>query len=167
MSIPDADPENVYSQEDQRRLRLVSCEHCARKDKALAAMELDMANAEAQMKAYRRQIGALKGELQDKMRMAPFDAEAAVIFEYWRDTLSPGARSFSGDRRKAVLARLNETVKAKGGREPAYSPKYVCEAIKGAAIRGKAYDLKWICKDGSNLEYCHGLYDAWVGAGRP
>jgi hypothetical protein len=145
----------------------VHCLSCQRYQNALDAMELDMANLEVELKGKRRQVKALEKELADRRRTDPHYDTAVRIFDYWRAKCAPNARTFSEDRLKAVLARLRD-------RDPddktkhAYPPRYLCEAIVGAAVdpyvdeKGKAHiDLELICRTGKKLEDFHSRYERW------
>mgnify|MGYP000435643277 CR=1 FL=1 len=169
MTAPDV--ENAYEQADQHRLRLVECPVCEVKDRQMQSIGIDLENLEADVKAKNRLIGRLKSDLVNERRDSPFHADAQAIYEYWRKTCRPGARAFGEDRLKAVLGRLNEKKDKVPGvkrREAAYSPRFICEAVKGSSIdpsrdsHGVPWnDLELICRDSKHLETFHDAYKAW------
>jgi hypothetical protein len=71
------------------------------------------------------------------------------IFAYWQEKCGHPTAKFIDKRRRAVRARLRE----------GYTPREICEGIRGAALRptvgdnGVVYDdLELICRDGTKLE---------------
>lgn len=145
-------------------LRVVGCTDCERKDRAVAAMQVDLDNANADLTVKRREITRLKNELADKHRSDPLFHVAETIFFYWRDKCCPKARTFSEDRLKAVLGRLKDK-DPRDPAQPAYTPRFICEAVLGAAVdpyvdpkRKRHNDLELICRSGRKLEDFH---DRW------
>lgn len=146
-------------------LHLVECEDCERKDRALAALQVDLDNANVDLTVKRRRIKALENELAEKRKQDPLYDTAERIFEFWRTKCRPDARTFSEDRAKAVLARLKDRDPS-NPTEPAYTPRYICEAVLGAAAspyvdpKGKRHnDLELICRTGRKLEDFHDRYE--------
>lgn len=154
-------------------LRLVGCAECERLRaenekvrKQRDALTVDLENAHVDLTVKRRRITQLENELAKERRLDPMHATAFQIFEFWSKHCHPQAHTFSADREKAVLARLND--KKPGTKEPAYSPRYICEAILGAKHdayvdpKGKRHDdLELICRSGRKLEDFHGRYERW------
>lgn len=148
-------------------LRVVGCADCERKDRMIAAMQVDLDNLEVDLKVKRRKITALENELARERHEHPDYHTAQRIFEFWRNKCRPRARSFGADREKAVIARLND--KVPGSDEKAYTPRYICEAIVGAYVepfvdpktRKLHNDLELICRTPRKLEDFHDRYDRW------
>jgi hypothetical protein len=145
-------------------LHVVGCLDCERKDRMLAAMQIDLDNQDTDLKVKRRRITQLENELHDKRRHDPLYDTALTIFEFWRAKCRPSARAFSEDRLKNVLARLKERDPTTG--DVAYTPRYVCEAILGAQAdayvdpkRKRHDDLELICRTGRLLEDFHGRWE--------
>lgn len=155
--------------EPARSLHLVGCPECERRKRTAAAMQVDLDNLETELKVKRRRITQLENELAEKHRQDPNYSTAEVIFDYWRKKCMPTARTFSEDRVKAVLARLKDRDRVDPD-QSAYSPRYICEAIVGAAVgayvddKGKCHnDLELICRTGKKLEDFHARYERWKG----
>ncbi len=152
----------------QSHLRVVGCPDCERKQLALDAALVDLDNAATDLVVKRRKITWLENQLKDKHHADKAYATAEVIFKYWRKHCCPNARTFSEDRVKAVLGRLKDRDPETG--EPAYSPRFICEAILGAKAqpyvdpRGKIHnDLELVCRSGRKLEDFHGRYERAQG----
>lgn len=151
-------------------LRLVGDPEVERLRKAVAALRLDLENANVDLIAKRRRITALENELADRRKRDPDYATAYAIFDYWRKRCRPKAKTFSEDRAKAVMARLRDK-DADDPKKAAYSPRYICEAIIGAQIgahvdeSGKKFDdLELVCRSGRRLEAFHEKYERWKAA---
>lgn len=128
----------------------------------------DLQNLQRDVRAKMRRITFLENELAGRYRNDEHYETAHKIFEFWRKHCCPRARTFSEDRLKAVLARLRDK-RADDPNEPAYSPRYICEAVLGAKYgayvdeKGKAHrDLELICRSGRRLEAFHDKYEAHV-----
>lgn len=133
----------------------------ARLQRALDAALVDLDNAETDLVVKRRRIKQLENELAEKYRSDSLYGTAEIIYEFWRTKCSPNARTFSEDRLKAVLARLKDRSPS-DHEQPAYTPRYICEAVLGAAVepyvdsKGKRHnDLELICRSGGKLENFH------------
>lgn len=148
-------------------LRVVGCPDCERLRKSRDAALLDLDNANIDLTVKRRRIKQLENELAEKYRSDPLYATAQTIFEFWRAKCQPKARTFSEDRLKAVLARLKD----KDPQDPcesAYTPRYICEAVLGAAVdpyidpkKKRHNDLELICRSGRKLEDFHERWERW------
>ncbi len=113
----------------------------------------DRANLERESRRLLRKIRTLENELSDRRRNDPLYETAETIFEFWRRKVRPKARTFGDERLKMVLTRLAE-----------YPPRYICEAVVGAAIEpymrdGERFDdLALICRNARHLERFHDVY---------
>lgn len=89
-----------------------------RKDAVIADLERDL-------RSKRAQIGAMRANRDSQNEANPYAREAKVVFDYWRQRLSPKAREFKDKRFAAVVARL------KAG----YTVPELKRAIDGCAAR--------------------------------
>lgn len=147
-------------------LRIIGCADCERKDRMIAAMQVDLDNLDVDLKVKRRKITSLQNELDEKRRADPQYDTAEQIFRFWQRKCCPKARVFGEDREKAVLARLKD--KIPGTEDQAYPPRYICESILGARVdpyvdpKGKRHnDLELVCRTPKKLEDFHDRYERW------
>lgn len=161
------------------RLRVVpdDCENCqllegklGQAERARDGLQVDLENAEVSLRVERRKVKRLESELADKLRSDDLYPDAWELFEFWRTECRPKARTFDSDRLKNTLARLKDT-KADGS--PAYSKRYIAEAIRGARWeaytdpKGKRHDdLELICRSGRKLEDFHDRYERYLARAR-
>lgn len=134
---------------------------------AKAALERDLANAEVELRVKRSRIKQVEKERDKRDRADPAYETAFKIWEFWRKKCAPRARKFSHEDFKAVKERLADTLD--DGVEPAYGPRYICEAILGAAVEpsinresGKVYNsLELICRSPKKLEDFHERWERY------
>lgn len=133
-------------------------ETCESQREAIQALQEDVANMERDLRKQRRQYTALLNKRNKERREGEKYEVAFEIFEFWRKKCRPRAKSFDDARCDAVLARLKD-----------YEPRYICEAIVGAAVaanrnhsNGVVYnELTLICRDAAHLEDFHQRYENW------
>jgi hypothetical protein len=127
-------------------------------------------DAERDLAKKRRRITFLENELAghhaDRRMKDPNYDFAVRCCRYWRDKVSPRARKYdSPERLQPVLDRLND--RCPDTDDPVFDPRYVCEAIVGAAvdpwvINGDVLkDISIICKSARNLQSFHDRYERW------
>ena len=161
-----AEPARLPRPDDVDALRAALEQMQAAQDK----MARDMLGMERDLKAKRSRITFLENELAGRDRADPLYGIAYELFEFWRKHCAPRAKTFSDDRLKAVLARLKDK-SADDRSQPAYTPRYIAEAIVGAQHgcyvdpKGKRHnDLELICRSGRRLEAFHDKYEAHMAA---
>jgi hypothetical protein len=121
------------------------------------AMQIDLENMEAELRAKRRLLTTLKQELRDATDSSPRMEEATRVYELWRVRCHHPRAIFSQDRKKLVLARLNE----------GYTQERLENAVRGAEVGafekdGHRYDdLELICRSGSQVEKFERKWVAW------
>lgn len=132
----------------------------------MAAMELDLANLEAEHKADLRRIKELLTDKDEKRRQDPDYSLALRLAEFWVEQTGrdAGRTELGMARVGAVMARLKGR-KRMGAENPA---RDVAKAILGAKVdawvnaKGKRHDeLKLICRDEATLEDFIGRYERW------
>lgn len=131
------------------------------------ALEIDLSNAEMSLRSERRQKNELKAQVRHlktsrerELKETPNYELICRLWEYWRQHVRPGARKLDAKTIEAVRARLADTLPESD--EPAYSPRYIAEAILGAKYEayvnaaGKRFDsLELICRTPKHLEDFH------------
>lgn len=129
----------------------------------LMAERIRRQDAEKDLAVKRAQVTKLKNELAGKRKADPMFDTAFKCWAYWKLKCKPKARKMSEPQLKALLGVLN--AKLPDSEEPAYPPRYVCEAILGASLdhyvdpKGKAHlGVELIC---SKLEDFHERYERW------
>jgi hypothetical protein len=148
-------------------LHIVGCADCERLQAQLTAATTDIDGLEKDLKVKRRLITGLKNELYEKWRTDPMYPIAERIWEFWREKVRPAALTFSEDQKRVLLARLKDR-NTRDANLPAYTPRYICEAILGAAVdayvdpKGKRHDdLELICRNGRKLEDFHERWERY------
>jgi hypothetical protein len=154
------------------QLHVVGCPDCERYRKALDAMTLDLENAEMSLRSERRQKNEARAQVRQikKQRMEVLNELPNIelireLWEFWRCQVRPDARNMGARTIEAVRDRLADKVPESD--EPAYSPRYIAEAIKGAKHDRWARDhgrdtLVEICQSPENLERFHRSYERYL-----
>jgi hypothetical protein len=136
-----------------------TCAACAQQKRRADSIAIDLDNAEVGMRALRREVARLKGELAKERKADPNFETAERVYLYWKERLSPRSRAFGEDRQKAVLARLNE----------GYTELELKKAVEGAKVdaytdaKGKTHnDLELICRSDRMVRRFITAYEAAV-----
>lgn len=138
------------------------CPNCrmlaAMYEERLNAMGIDLAEAERDLKGKRLRIRNLEAELAEKQRTHSRLPDATEVFEFWKAEISPKARAFKGDRRKAVLARLDEGRTVEELKQAILGCKHGSRQDEG----GMRYDeLELICRSDEKVLLNLKRYEAW------
>jgi hypothetical protein len=121
----------------------------------LLRMGEDLHLANLELAKYRREISRLKNELANRDKTSRLRPHAEEIFDFWKQHVRPGARTFGDKRMRCVISRLGE-----GGKDIEGRKAELKEAILGAATdawvdpkTGVRYDdLELICRDDVNVQ---------------
>jgi hypothetical protein len=134
-------------------------------------MTIDLENAEVALRAERRKTGGLAKEVRQLKNAREIEAREGAnielierLWEFHRQHVRPRNRKMDIKTIEAVRARLSDTLP--NSDEPAYSPRYIAEAILGAKYEaftnaaGKRFDqLELICRDPAHLESFHERFE--------
>jgi hypothetical protein len=141
------------------------CTECGAVLPQLEQMRDMIGNLERDMRGKRAQISRLLRERDEAAEADPMYRRAHEIFSYWRLRLSPKAREFTGDRLKAVLARLHaghEVDEIKRAIDGCVLRPYVSEG--GRSTTGppdrRYVELELICRNEANLARLASYVDA-------
>ena len=142
-------------------LRVVEDPEVAHLRRELMDERIRRQDLEKDMAAMRRRYYALQRQMSDERKQDPMYEIAFRLWDFWREKLHPRAYVFSEATEKVVLARLKE--KKPGTDDPAWTPRYIAEAIMGAVVdayveprTGKRYDsLELICRNADKLYDFH------------
>jgi hypothetical protein len=165
--------------EPARSLRLVHCASCEEKDGTIESLrgivrglELDLANANGDLTAKRRQLNEvraqvrkLKQDREQELKETPNIELILRLADFHRQHVQPkNARKPGAKTIEAVRDRLADTLPESA--EPAYTPRYVAEAILGAKhdrwARDRGLDsLYEVCRSPENLERFHRSYERY------
>lgn len=138
-----------------------TCEHykelAQRRLSAMEAAIADLENAEVGLRAERRTVARLKGEISKLQADLVDKDEVEAVFNYWRTALRADSKRvvLGPKRREKITARLRE----------GYGVEDLCKAIDGARIdafekNGKRYDdLELILRNEVNVERFMAAYD--------
>lgn len=136
------------SAERPRELRLVECEECERLRGQIATALVDLENAEADVRALRRQLAAARADRSSELSSHPNLGLAERLFEFWKEETGHERAQLGPKRLRAILARLEK-----------YDARDIAKAIRGAAKaayvdeRGVRHDdIELICRDEVKLE---------------
>jgi hypothetical protein len=166
--------------EPARSLRLVRCAACEEKDGTIESLrdivrglELDLANANGDLTAKRRQLNEVRAQLrklkqdrEQELRETPNFELILRLADFHRQHVQPeNARKVGAKTIEAVRDRLADTLPE--STEPAYTPRYVAEAILGAKhdrwARDRGLDsLYEVCRSPESLERFHRSYERYV-----
>jgi hypothetical protein len=166
--------------EPARSLRLVRCAACEEKDGTIESLrdivrglELDLANANGDLTAKRRQLNEAKAQVrklkqdrEQELRETPNFELILRLAEFHRQHVQPdNARKVGAKTIEAVRDRLADTLPESD--EPAYTPRYVAEAILGAKhdrwARDRGLDsLYEVCRSPESLERFHRSYERYL-----
>jgi hypothetical protein len=125
------------------------CLNCVRLARANEALQRDLENVEVELRVKRAQLTRLRNESEEADESSDLHKQAKVVFLYWKLRCRPNAKTFKGDRQKAVMARLRE----------GYTVFDLMRAIDGAVVgayvdvKGVRHDdLELICRDAKYVE---------------
>jgi hypothetical protein len=169
--------------EPARPLRLVPshCPDCEQKDRIIASLEsmvrdleIDLANANGDLTAKRRQLNEAKAQVrklkqdrEQELKETPNYELIQRLADFHRLHVQPNARKLGARTIEVVRDRLADALPESD--EPAYGPRYVAEAILGAKHDRWARDhgrdsLFDICRSPESLERFHRSYERHRGA---
>lgn len=144
------------------RLRVVepdACPECERLHGALAAAQVDVENANLEIKRLRRALNARQIDESGRRKRHPNHEVAERLFEFWKEECGHPRAQLGFKREKALLARLEQ-----------YEPREIAMAIRGAAKaayvdeKGVRHDdIELICRDEVKLEKFIERYVRWKG----
>lgn len=127
----------------------MSCPFCDDTNAQLEKLTLEVSDYERDLKGKRATIRRLEAELAQSRAQHKRKPEADEVFAYWKETVAPKAREFSGDRLKNVLARL----------DAGYDVETLKRAVDGARVgafrseKGVTFnDLELICRSASKVD---------------
>jgi hypothetical protein len=142
-----------------RPLRLVESVEVIRLKAVIESMQLDLENAQTEIRSLRRRLSAMKNEQARATKADPNYAMAERLFEYWKQECCHPHSQLGEKREAALLAMLAK-----------YTPHQIGMAIKGAAVgayvdeKGKRHDeLELICRNEVKLESFIDRYQRWRG----
>jgi hypothetical protein len=139
---------------------LLQCEQCIKHAQRAGETLVMLEQAEIALRSERLKSARLKEEMA---KMIATSEHARKVYEHWKQTCRPNARTFEGKRREKVTARLRES----------YTVEDLCKAIDGAKKAayvkdGVRYDdLELICRDATKVDAFMAKADASAAAALP
>jgi hypothetical protein len=127
------------------------CPHCGEQIPQIVNQELVIKDLLKQLGKSKATIEGMRNDRRAGLKSDPFYEDSLEVFEHWRERLMPGAREFSQDRAKAVMARLRAgatTDDLKKAIDGCARKPYVTEKGRSAdGLPSERYaDLELICR---------------------
>lgn len=136
---------------DRVHIDMSRCEHCGfpvknliQAEETLALKEENLRDLESALRVERRKVAQLRAKQRDQEKGHPMGPQAREVFGYWKQTMAPRAKEFTGERFQAVVGRL----------EADWNVEDLKLAIDGARANpreGTTTDLHTICRNEKNL----------------
>lgn len=111
----------------------------------LAELEGTVRDTEIALRKERAKVRELRNDRAGQEKMDPMRLDAEEVFDYWRELIAPRAREFTGERFRAVSARLRADWTVG-------DLKRAIDGAKAKPMRGRTTDLLTICRNEGNLQ---------------